>query len=101
VALTLPTATHPLPVTSSGTVSTTPAEVFAGLAGRPQPLSLELYTTSSAVEFALDDDDSALVWCPLPASTYLVVWDRGSLAHGSRIYLRSTSGTPTVLAVLR
>jgi hypothetical protein len=105
VALTLPTENHPLPFGLSGTVTTTAAEIFAGLAGRPQPTEVDIYTESSDIEVALysasEESPDTRVWLPVPADTWYTAWTRSQRAAGSKIALRASSGSHTVLAVLR
>lgn len=101
MALTLPSEGHPYPYTCEGTVTTTPAEVFAGLAGRPQPQAVDIKTTSSDVQVALWATGDTPVYVDVPADVWWTVWERGPAAHGSRISLKCGSGSHTVQAILR
>ncbi|NBV62571.1 MAG: hypothetical protein EBR73_16200 [Rhodobacteraceae bacterium] len=101
VALTLPTEGHPLPYTCEGMVTTSGVEIFAGLSGRTQPVAVDFYTTSSDVQVALCASGDTPVYVPVPADTHWTAWERGPAAHGSKIYVKTASGSHTLQAILR
>jgi len=96
MALELPPEIDPLPHTQTDTLTTTPVELSVG--ARVFPRLIEVYTTSSAVQFAaFSGSVAAGDWSPVPPAVYFPVWEHvDGRRAGSMLALRTSAGSATV-----